>query len=45
MITVSDIVKRLRNGQNMRDMIQPRNPVTMADPALFVEAEKGESPV
>jgi hypothetical protein len=45
MIAASDIVKKLRNGQNMQDLIRKTSLVMMAEPEEFVETEKGKSPV
>jgi len=43
MTAASDIVKKLRNGQNMRDLMRKTNPVMMAEPEKFVETEKGKN--
>ena len=45
MIAASDIVKRLRNGQSMRDLMSKTNPVMMAEAETYVEKEKGKNPV
>jgi hypothetical protein len=45
MIAASDIVKKLRIGQNMRDLMTKTNLVMMAEPGKFVGTEKGKNPV
>jgi hypothetical protein len=45
MIAASDIVKKLRNGQNMRDLMKKTNLVMMAEPEKFAGTEKGRNPV
>jgi predicted transcriptional regulator len=45
MIAASDIVKKLRNGQNMRDLMTKTYLVMMAEPEKFVETERGKNPV
>ena len=43
MTAASDTVEKLRNGQNMRDLMRKTNLVMMAEPEIFVEAEKGKN--
>jgi len=43
MTAASDIVKKLRNGQNMRDLMRKTNLVMTAEPEKFVETEKGKN--
>jgi hypothetical protein len=45
MIAASDIVKKLRNGQNMPDLMKKTNLVMMAEPEKFAGTEKGRNPV
>jgi hypothetical protein len=45
LIAASDIVKKLRNGQDMRDLMRKTNLVMMAEPEKFVGTEKGRNPV
>ena len=43
MIAASDIVKKLRIGQNMRDLMTKTNLVMMAEPGKFVGTERGKN--
>ena len=43
MTAASDTVEKLRNGQNMRDLMRKTNLVMMAEPEKFVETEKGKN--
>ena len=45
MIAALNIVEKLRNGQNMRDLMIKTNPVMMAEPEKFAGTEKGRNPV
>jgi hypothetical protein len=45
MTAASDTVEKLRNGQNMRDLMRKTNLVMMAEPEKFVETETGKNPV